>query len=69
MKVRDIMTKDVVCLRSDDTIERAARLMKQYNVGSLQFVRMIKLSVLLLTVILLFVLWHLEVYPCKLAIS
>jgi len=29
------MTKDVVCLRSDDTIERAARLMKQYNVGSL----------------------------------
>ncbi|HHU73329.1 MAG TPA: CBS domain-containing protein [Clostridiales bacterium] len=35
MKVRDIMTKDVVCLRSDDTIERAARLMKQYNVGSL----------------------------------
>lgn len=35
LKVRDIMTKDVVCLRSDDTIERAARLMKQYNVGSL----------------------------------
>lgn len=29
------MTKDIATLRSDDTIERAARLMKQYDVGSL----------------------------------
>jgi len=35
VKIRDIMTKDIATLRSDDTIERAARLMKQYDVGSL----------------------------------
>ena len=35
MKVRDIMTKDIASLRSDDTIERAAQLMRQYNCGSL----------------------------------
>ncbi len=35
MKIRDIMTKDIATLRSDDTIERAARLMKQYDVGSI----------------------------------
>lgn len=35
MKIKDIMTKDIARLRSDDTIERAARLMKQYNVGSI----------------------------------
>ncbi len=35
MKVRDIMTKDIACLRSDDSLERAAQLMKQYNCGSL----------------------------------
>ncbi len=35
MKVRDIMTKDIASLRSDDTIEHAAQLMKQYNCGSL----------------------------------
>lgn len=35
MKVRDIMSKDIACVRSDDTIERAAQLMKQYNVGSI----------------------------------
>lgn len=29
------MSKDVACLRSDDTIERAAQLMKQYNCGSI----------------------------------
>jgi CBS domain-containing protein len=33
MKVREIMTKDVASLKSDDTIEHAARLMKQYDVG------------------------------------
>ncbi|MBP1753839.1 MAG: hypothetical protein H6Q59_237 [Firmicutes bacterium] len=35
MKVRDIMTKEIASLRSDDTIEHAAQLMKQYNCGSL----------------------------------
>ncbi len=35
MKVRDIMTKDIACLRSDDSLEHAAQLMKQYNCGSL----------------------------------
>jgi CBS domain-containing protein len=29
------MTKDIASLRSDDTIEHAAQLMKQYNCGSL----------------------------------
>ncbi len=35
MKVRDIMTKDVASLSSNDSIAHAAQLMKQYNVGSL----------------------------------
>lgn len=35
MRVRDIMTKDVATLRSDDTIERAAQLMKQYDCGAI----------------------------------
>ncbi|MBH1940805.1 CBS domain-containing protein [Mobilitalea sibirica] len=35
MKVRDIMSKDIASLRSDDTIERAAQLMKQYDCGSI----------------------------------
>jgi CBS domain-containing protein len=35
MKVKDVMTKDVATLNPDDTIERAAQLMKQYNVGSI----------------------------------
>lgn len=35
MKIRDIMTKDIATLRSDDSIERAARLMKQYDCGSI----------------------------------
>lgn len=34
MKLKDIMSKDVATLRSDDSIERAAQLMKQYNCGS-----------------------------------
>lgn len=33
MKVREIMTKDIASLKSDDSIERAAQLMKQYDVG------------------------------------
>lgn len=35
MKVKEIMTKDIACVRSDDSIERAAQLMKQYNCGSI----------------------------------
>lgn len=35
MRVRDIMSKDVACVRSYDSIERAAQLMKQYNCGSI----------------------------------
>ncbi|HKL99752.1 MAG TPA: CBS domain-containing protein [Mobilitalea sp.] len=35
MKVKEIMTKDIACLCSDDSIERAAQLMKQYDVGSI----------------------------------
>lgn len=35
MRLRDIMSKDVACLRSDDSVERAAQLMKQYNCGAL----------------------------------
>ncbi len=35
MKVRDIMSKDIASVSSDDSIERAAQLMKQYDVGSI----------------------------------
>lgn len=35
MKVREIMSTDIACLKSEDTVERAAQLMKQYNVGSI----------------------------------
>jgi len=35
MKVKEIMSKDVACLTPEDTIEKAAQLMKQYNVGSI----------------------------------
>ncbi|MCH3965231.1 MAG: CBS domain-containing protein [Clostridium sp.] len=34
MKIRDIMTQSVVSLNVNDTIERAAELMEQYNIGS-----------------------------------
>lgn len=34
MQVRDIMARDVACLNADDSIEQAAVLMKQYNIGS-----------------------------------
>ncbi len=33
MKVREIMTKDIASLHSDDTVERAAQLMRQYDCG------------------------------------
>lgn len=35
MKVKDIMSTDIASLKSDDSIERAAQLMKQYDVGSI----------------------------------
>jgi len=35
MKVRDIMTKQVTTLDANDTVEHAAELMKDYNVGSI----------------------------------
>jgi len=35
MKISEIMTKDVICLSVNDTVERAAELMKEYNVGSI----------------------------------
>ncbi len=38
MKVRDIMTKEVACVAPGDQIERAAQLMKKYDVGSIPVV-------------------------------
>jgi len=35
MKVKEIMSKEIASLRSEDSIEKAAQLMKTYNVGSL----------------------------------
>lgn len=35
MKVKDIMTKDVVCMRESDPVKRAAELMSMYDVGSI----------------------------------
>ena len=35
MQVKDIMTKEVATLNSKDSVERAAQLMKQYNVGAI----------------------------------
>jgi len=35
LKVKDIMSRDIASLSSDDSIERAAQLMKQHNVGSI----------------------------------
>jgi CBS domain-containing protein len=34
MKVKEIMTKDVATLNPEDTVERAAQLMREYNIGS-----------------------------------
>lgn len=34
MKLKDIMTKDVATLHAEDTVQEAAHLMKQYNIGS-----------------------------------
>jgi CBS domain-containing protein len=35
MKVKDIMTKEIASLNSDDSVERAVQLMKQYDIGSI----------------------------------
>ncbi|SMC23798.1 CBS domain-containing protein [Clostridium acidisoli DSM 12555] len=35
MKVGEIMTKSVASLNSDDTVERAAQIMNEHNIGSL----------------------------------
>lgn len=35
MKVKDIMTKNVAYIKPDSTITEAAKLMQQYNVGSI----------------------------------
>ena len=35
MRVKEIMSRDIAHLKSDDSIERAAQLMKQYNCGSI----------------------------------
>lgn len=35
MKVNELMTKPVVTLSSNDSVERAATLMKEHNVGSI----------------------------------
>jgi CBS domain-containing protein len=35
VKVKEIMSKDIASLKSDDSVERAAQLMKQYNCGSI----------------------------------
>jgi FOG: CBS domain len=34
MKVKDIMTKSVVSLNSNDTVKRAANIMSEHNIGS-----------------------------------
>ena len=39
MKVKEIMSKDVASLNTDDSVERAAQLMKQYDVGSIPVCR------------------------------
>lgn len=35
MKVKEIMSKTVASIQSDETVERAAQLMKQYDCGSI----------------------------------
>lgn len=39
MKIKDIMTKDVATLNVEDSVEQAAQLMKEYNVGSVPVCR------------------------------
>ncbi|GAA0728035.1 CBS domain-containing protein [Clostridium malenominatum] len=35
MKVKDVMTKSLATLTPEDTVERAAQLMREHNIGSL----------------------------------
>ncbi|MBU3154319.1 CBS domain-containing protein [Clostridium estertheticum] len=35
MKISEIMTKEVISLSVDDTVERAAQIMREYNIGSI----------------------------------
>lgn len=35
MQLKEIMSKEIASLNSDDSIKKAAQLMKQYNIGSL----------------------------------
>lgn len=35
MLVKDVMSKDIVSLNSEDSIERAAQMMRQFDVGSI----------------------------------
>lgn len=35
MKIKDIMTSDVVCVRKTDSVKKAAELMSMYDVGSI----------------------------------
>jgi len=35
MKISEIMTKEVISLSVDDTVQRAAEIMKEYNIGSI----------------------------------
>lgn len=35
MKLRDIMSREIACVSAEDTVEKAAKLMKTYNVGSI----------------------------------
>lgn len=34
MKVKDIMTTNLICVGADEPVERAAQIMKEHNVGS-----------------------------------
>lgn len=38
MKVSEFMTKDIASVNREDTVERAAQMMKEYNVGSIPVV-------------------------------
>jgi CBS domain-containing protein len=35
LKIRDIMSRQIASLNTDDSVEKAAQLMKAYNVGSI----------------------------------
>jgi CBS domain-containing protein len=34
MQIKDVMTKDVASVFADDSVQRAAKLMNEYNIGS-----------------------------------